>query len=99
MVPMVRTLLLALLVSGCASIDYRAGPVRGLERMAVEERVIDATQIYAACSRCGHTGIDIPLACTCINFRTNRAVIWLSRGAPQSVVEHERAHGRGYDHV
>lgn len=30
-------------------------------------------------------------------FRTNRAVIWLACGASQVTIEHERAHGRGYD--
>ena len=86
------------LLSGCTSIDYRAGPVLGLDRMSVEEHFIDAGTLYAACARCGHGGPDIALACTCIDFRTNHAVIWLARGAPQWMIEHERAHGLGYDH-
>jgi hypothetical protein len=96
---MKRLLLLLALLPGCTSIDYKAGPVPGLEHMSVEEKVIDASQMYDACSRCGHQGLEIVLACTCINFRTNHAVIWLARGAPQTVIDHERAHGRGYDHT
>jgi hypothetical protein len=92
-------LLLFLLLSGCASIDYQAGPVSGLGNMTVEEHIIDGTEIYQACSRCGQRGLELPTACTCINFTTNHAVIWLARDASQSVIEHERAHGRGYDHT
>lgn len=90
--------LLLLLLSACTSIDYQQGPVPGLERMSVEEHYVDGAELYARCSRCGHLGLELPVACTCINFRTNRAVIWLPRGASQSTIEHERAHGRGYDH-
>ena len=67
--------------------------------MAVEEHRVEASEIYQRCSRCGHLGLELPVACTCINFRTDSAVIWLSRDASQATVEHERAHARGYDHV
>jgi hypothetical protein len=92
-------LLLALFATGCTTIDYRAGPVPGLERMTSEEHVIDDADIYSVCSRCGPAGLVIPVACTCINFRTNHAVIWLGKSATQSTIEHERAHARGYDHT
>ena len=93
-----RFLVLVALLSGCTSINYKDGPVPGLENMTVEEHQVDATEIYQRCSRCGSHGIELPTACTCINFRTGRAVIWLARGASQATIEHERAHGRGYDH-
>jgi hypothetical protein len=95
-----RILLLTvfLLSGGCASIDYQTGPVPGLEHMTVDERVVDASAIYQACSRCGHRGLVLPIACTCIDFSAKRAVIWLPRDASQPVIEHERAHARGYDH-
>ena len=92
-------LVLALLLCGCTSIDYRAGPVPGLTRMTVEEHVVSLTEVFEACYRCGHKSLEIPLACTCINFSTNHAVIWLAHGAPQWTIEHERAHARGYDHM
>jgi len=76
----------------------QGGPVSGLETMTVEEHRVDASEIYQRCSRCGRLGLELPIACTCINFRTMHAVIWLTHGASQEVVEHERAHGRGYDH-
>lgn len=66
--------------------------------MTVEEHTVDAAELFVQCSRCGRLGLELPTACTCINFRTNRAVIWLIRGAAQETIEHERAHGRGYDH-
>jgi hypothetical protein len=50
------------------------------------------------CSRCGHLGLELPVACTCINFRLKRAVIWLPQNASQATIEHERAHSRGFDH-
>ena len=93
-----RFLLLLLLVSGCSSIDHRAGPVPGLENMAVEEHRIDTTEIYQRCSSCGDLGLVLPAACTCINFRTKRAVIWLAHNASPDTIEHERDHARGYDH-
>lgn len=94
----ILVLVLLLLISGCSSIDYKQGPVPGLERMTAEEHYVDGQELYARCSRCGHLGIELPVACTCINFKTNHAVIWLTRGASQAAVEHERAHARGYDH-
>jgi len=93
-----RLLVLLTLLSGCASIDYRQGPVPGLENMTVEEHRVDATEIYQRCSRCGQLGLELPTACTCVNFRTGHAVIWLPHGASQATIEHERAHARGYDH-
>jgi hypothetical protein len=90
---------LALLLCGCTTIDYRAGPVAGLENMAVEEHFVDYGELYSACARCGHNSLVVPLACTCIDFTKNRAVVWLSRGAPPPIIEHERAHALGYDHT
>lgn len=95
---MLRFLLPLALLAGCSSIDYREGPVPGLERMTVEEHRVDASEIYQRCTRCGSLGMELPTACTCINFRTQHAVIWLSHDATQATIEHERAHGRGYDH-
>ena len=95
---MYRVLLLPLLLCGCAAIDYQHGLVAGLAQMTVEEHYIDASEIYPRCSRCAALGSVLPLACTCINFRTQHAVIWLAHGAPPETIEHERAHGRGYDH-
>ena len=91
--------LVALLVAGCTTIDYKAGPIPGLERMTIEEHFIDEAKIYEVCSRCGQSALVIPVACTCINLRTKHADIWLAKGASQSTIEHERAHGRGYDHT
>lgn len=93
-----RLLLLLALLSGCASIDYKAGPVPGLEDMTVEKHRVDATEIYQRCSRCGKLGLELPTACTCVNFKTNHAVIWLPRDASRTTVEHEHAHAQGYDH-
>ena len=87
------------MLGSCSTIDYQAGPVPGLERLRVEEHFVPYSELFAACTRCGHTGLVIPLACTCIDFRTNRAVIWLVQGAPRATVEHERAHALGYDHT
>lgn len=67
--------------------------------MKVEEYRVDAAEIYQRCSKCGSLGLTVPQACTCINFRENRAVIWLAHNASDETIEHERAHGRGYDHT
>jgi hypothetical protein len=90
-------LLVALLAAGCTTIDYQAGPVPGLERMTVEEHFVDEAEIYNVCSSCGLSPMVLATACTCVNLRTKHAVIWLAKGASQSTIEHERAHGRGYD--
>ena len=93
-----RYLALVAFICGCTTIDYKDGPVSGLEDMTVEEHHVDATEIYQRCSRCGSLGLNLLAACTCINFRTKHAVIWVPYGASQETIEHERAHGRGYDH-
>jgi uncharacterized protein YceK len=95
---MIRLLVFLALLSGCTSINYTEGPVPGLENMTVEEHHVDTTEIYQRCSRCGKLGMELPTACTCINFRTNHAIIWLANDASQATIEHERAHARGYDH-
>jgi hypothetical protein len=92
-------LALFLLLSACTSIDYREGPIPGLEKLTVQENYVDSSEIYQTCSRCGPQGLVVPIACTCINFRTKTAVIWLPQNAPQATIEHERAHARGYDHT
>ena len=91
-------LAMLLLLSGCTTIDEREGPIPGLENMTVEEHYVDGSEIYQQCSRCGNLGFVVPLACTCVNFRTRHSVIWLTHDASQSTIEHERAHARGYDH-
>jgi hypothetical protein len=95
---MIRLLILTALLSGCAGIDYRAGPVPGLEHMTIEQHIVAGTEIYQACSRCGQRGIEPTTACTCINFATNHVVIWLPAGASDAVIEREYAHAHGYDH-
>jgi hypothetical protein len=92
------SLAILFLLAGCSSIDYREGPIPGLEHMTVEEHFIDPGEIYRQCSRCGKLGLELPVACTCINFRTHHSVIWLGSNASQSTIEHERAHARGFDH-
>lgn len=95
---MKRLMMILALLSGCTSIDYKDGLILGLEQMTVEEHFVDPSEIYARCSQCGQLDLTLPEACTCINFRTKHAVIWLPHGATQSTIEHERAHSRGYDH-
>ena len=95
---MKQYVVLLALLAGCSTINYNDGPVPGLENMTVEEHRVDASEIYQRCARCGQLGMELPTACTCINFRTNHAVIWLTHDASPATVEHERAHGRGYDH-
>jgi hypothetical protein len=90
--------LLCACAAGCSTIDYRQGPVPGLENLAIEEHHVEATEIYFKCATCGNLPHLMPTACTCINFRTRRAVIWLAHGASAGTIEHERAHARGYDH-
>ncbi len=94
---MFRTLALLALLCGCTSIDYDHGPIQGLEHMTVEEHRVDPDEIYARCARCGQLGFELPSACTCVNFRTRHALIWLPLDASQAMIEHERAHSRGYD--
>jgi len=93
-----RPLIFVVLLSGCTTIDFKEGPIPGLENMTFEEHLVDASEIYQMCSSCGKLGFELPVACTCVNFRTKHAVIWLGRDAPQSTIDHERAHARGYDH-
>ena len=58
-----------------------------------------ADEMMQRCRRYAGPGA-LPLACAEFNLAARRCDIWLSQSfAPRSLVQHERLHCTGYDHV
>lgn len=92
-------LLLVLLLAGCASrvpdIDFTNQPPDGWPKL--EERIgyvkTDQLEKYCLASRPGYAP-----ACALVDFAREICWIYLATKDP-AILEHERAHCRGYDHV
>jgi hypothetical protein len=93
-----RTLLvLAAALAGCTTIGHER--VEGWPELVVTEYRVPAAQMRERCRK--YVGfLQVPLACAEFNLAAKRCVIWLDAGyAPAWVVEHERLHCQGFDHV
>lgn len=90
-------LLLVLLLTGCAqlkAIDYSIAPPEDWPLKEIVVTQFDPGTTPPLCAQyAGHTR-----SCAVINFRTGVCYISLTTNEPE-VVEHERAHCRGFDHV
>ena len=65
----------------------------------IVEHHVSAGEMYERCRKYVAFGM-LPMACAEYNLATRRCDIWLIEGfAPRSVVEHERLHCQGHDHV
>ena len=90
-------LLVPLLLAGCATIAHER--VEGWPELQIVEHRVPAEEMTERCRKYTAFG-SIPLACAEFNLHARRCDIWLSRSfAPQTIVEHERLHCAGYDHV
>lgn len=73
--------------------------VAGWPELEIVEHYVSAEEMRARCRKYVGLG-SVPLACAEFNLVARRCDIWLSRSfAPRGIVEHERLHCRGYDHV
>jgi hypothetical protein len=89
--------ILAAALGGCTSMAHEK--VEGWPELHIVEHYIPADEMYQRCRKYVGFGL-VPLACAEFNLAARRCDIWLSRDfAPPAIVEHERLHCRGYDHV
>lgn len=96
---MPRTLFVAwaVLAGGCATIDHQ--PVAGWPELRMVEHYVPAEEMSARCRKYVGFG-SVPLACAEFDLAARRCDMWFNEGfAPRAIVEHERLHCRGYDHV
>ncbi len=90
--------LLAAFLPACATID-RHERVEGWPELRIVEHHVPAEVMLERCRKYAGFG-SVPLACAEFNLALGRCDIWLSESfAPSGLVEHERLHCRGYDHV
>ncbi|MGQ0545262.1 MAG: hypothetical protein ACT4P3_08015 [Betaproteobacteria bacterium] len=86
-----------LLTSGCTTVGHER--VEGWPELAIVEHRVSASQMYSRCRKYVGFGM-VPMACAEFNLATRRCDVWLVDGfALPTIVEHERLHCRGYDHV
>ena len=91
--------LAAALLAGCNTmIDHEK--VEDWPQLAVYEHYVPNLQMRDRCVKYTPIGAS-PLACAEFNFVERRCDIWYSAEFPpsQAVIDHERMHCAGYDHV
>jgi hypothetical protein len=88
---------MAMLVTACSTMDHER--VEGWPELQIVEHHVPAPAMLERCRKYAGFG-SVPLACAEFNLVARRCDIWLSEGfALSAIVEHERLHCRGYDHV
>ena len=87
-----------LAVAGCTTIDPH-NRVEGWPELQVIEYRVAYEEMRRRCDRYVAFGM-IPLACAEFDLNARSCHIWLDRDyAPAHIVEHERMHCSGHDHV
>jgi hypothetical protein len=90
-------LLLAAASAACSTVGHEK--VEGWPELTIVEHRVSAGEMYDRCKKYVAFGM-LPMACAEFNLATKRCDIWLMEGfAPRSIVEHERLHCQGHDHV
>ena len=96
---MKRILLLLLATAGAACSTVGHEKVEGWPELTIIEHRVSAGEMYDRCRKYVAFGM-LPMACAEFNLATKRCDIWFIDGfAPRSIVEHERLHCQGHDHV
>ena len=91
-------LLLAAALSGCTVIGHEK--IEGWPALEMVEHYVSHKEMRDRCGK--YTGpFSSPEACAEFNLETKRCDIWYSADfpPPQFVVEHERLHCSGVDHI
>lgn len=89
---------LVLALQGCTIVGHQQ--VQGWPQLAVVEHYVPELQLRERCVKYVAFGMS-PQACAEFDFAARRCDLWFSADFPptQSMVEHERLHCQGYDHV
>lgn len=92
-----------LALSGCATIDKHTPPPAEWPRLEVREHTVSTGAMlgkcYATLSLPEKLIGSIPLACAWINLALKTCDIYITAWSPQAVIDHEREHCLGMDHV
>jgi hypothetical protein len=91
--------LLAALVAGCSSIDHHQR-VDGWPALEIVEHHVPHAEMRDRCSRYVSFGAS-PEACAEFDLVARKCHIWYSAEFPPQrfIVQHERLHCAGYDHI
>lgn len=99
---MTANLILALLLvlSGCTAIDMSRPPPADFPKLTITERYVLQDQLPDICKKAAPLFM-VAKACAVFYFKSKRCEIWYSEDNLPShdVIEEERAHCAGYDHV
>jgi len=89
---------LALLLTACTMVGHQK--VAGWPDLQTFEHYVPNDQMRDRCSKYVAFGMS-PEACAEFSLAANRCDIWLSADFPPAkwVLEHERLHCKGYDHI
>jgi hypothetical protein len=94
-----RILIVLLAAAGAACSTVGHEKVEGWPDLMIVEHRVSSGEMYDRCRKYVAFGM-LPMACAEFNLATRRCDIWLIEGfAPRSIVEHERLHCQGHDHV
>jgi hypothetical protein len=94
-----RILIILLAAAGAACSTVGHEKVEGWPDLMIVEHRVSSGEMYDRCRKYVAFGM-LPMACAEFNLATRRCDIWLIEGfAPRSIVEHERLHCQGHDHV
>lgn len=90
--------LLVLLLSGCSVMSHQQ--VEGWPRLEIVEHYVKHDQMVERCARYVGFGM-VPAACAEFDLAGGKCHIWFSSESmtPRFIVEHERLHCAGFDHV
>lgn len=81
-------------MAGCATID-ETKRVEGWPELRVVEHYVSHAQMHEHCKP--YDGA--PLACAVFLFDAGECHLWFTEKPAQWIVEHERLHCKGHDHV
>ncbi len=89
---------LALVLSACTVVGHEK--VQGWPKMEIVSHYVPNDELNERCARYVGFGM-LPEACAEFDFKANRCDIWFSADflPTASMVEHERLHCQGYDHI
>jgi hypothetical protein len=94
-----RILIILLVAASAACSTVGHEKVEGWPDLMIVEHRVSSGEMYDRCRKYVAFGM-LPMACAEFNLATRRCDIWLIEGfAPRSIVEHERLHCQGHDHV
>lgn len=90
--------LLAMVAPACALLGHEKVP--GWPHLEVIEHYVPNAEMRERCAKYVGFGMS-PAACAEFNFAASRCELWFSADFPptQAILEHERLHCQGYDHV